>query len=123
MHLYCLLLAAAPLQISPETELHCPQLQPLGLSKEHPEAEGWVGCFYIATSEMDSSLAGPSLVELFSDPWKWTCGATTQSVRGPEFQGALPSSPVNMLPQDTQPLPGDHLHKLTAEDTAAAATS
>lgn len=115
MHIYSFLLATAALQMLQETELYCSHRPPapkaaLGVSQRNTLRLGWVGCFCMVTSEKGSALTGPRLVELFSSPCKGPCGTTTYSVRGPEFQGALPSSPVNMLSQDTQLLRRDCLH-------------
>lgn len=68
---------------------------------------GWLLLYGDVREGLSPDWATPGRAVL---PCKGPCGATTYSVRGPEFQGALPSSPVNMLPQDTQLLRRDRLH-------------
>lgn len=117
MHIYSLLLATVALQMSEKKEIysapphtHTPKCSPWKLSKEYPATGVGLVASVWWHQEKGSALTGPQLMELFSSPCKGPCGATTYSVRGPEFQGALPSSPVNMLSQDTQLLRRDCFH-------------
>lgn len=104
--------------MSQETGLYCTHTSPL--PHTHPNAA-------LGVSQRNTLWLGLEWLLLYGDirerlspdwampgraisPYKGPCGATTYAVRGPECQVALSSSPVNMLPQDTQLLRRDCLH-------------